>query len=146
MKKDPRVAAAELGRPTSLGKIHWYRKDRASPDLCVSPPQLRLKVEKVRVVQNWSNHRYGLNAALVNPPVRYEDIDGFLRLLSPRAPMGFRGIVLCAFGVIYSRGSAHIPPTPHFIHPECDVLLVVLSGIGACLRNESAAWSIIFGR
>ena len=33
---------------------------------------------------------------------------------------------------------------PALIHPECDMLLVMLSGAGACLRNASVAWTIVW--
>ena len=82
MKNDPHVAAAELDRLTSSGKIHWYGEDGASPDLRARPRQLIAKVDKVRAVHDLPNHRYCLNAALVKPPVRYSDVDGFLRLSS----------------------------------------------------------------
>ena len=40
------------------------------------------------MVRDWSNHKYGLNGALLNPPVKYGDMDGFLQLLSPGDCMG----------------------------------------------------------
>ena len=50
-KNDRRVAAADLGRLTLLGKIRWYSEGGSFPDLRVCPPQLILNVDKAREAQ-----------------------------------------------------------------------------------------------
>ena len=88
VREQPKVAAAELDRLASLGGIHWYEKDCAPPDLRVCPSQLIAKGDKVRAARDWSNRKYGLNGALLNPPVKNGDMGAFLRLLSPGAFSG----------------------------------------------------------
>ena len=39
-------------------------------------------------MRDWSNYKYGLNVALVNPPVKPGDAAEFLQLLSAGAFMG----------------------------------------------------------
>ena len=55
------ASASELDRLASLGKSHWYGDGSYPPDLCVYPPHLIVRSDKVRVVQDWSNYQYPLN-------------------------------------------------------------------------------------
>ena len=52
------------------------------------PLAVDCKRDKVRVVHDWRNRKYGLNEALLNPPVKYGGLDDFLQLLSPGAYVG----------------------------------------------------------
>ena len=50
----------------------------------------------VRVVRNWPDRKYGLNEALVDPPVKYGDMGEFSHPLSPGAFEG--GVLNCLQG------------------------------------------------
>ena len=39
------------------------------------------------MAHDWPNHKYRLNGAALNPPVKYGDVDDFHQLLSPSAYM-----------------------------------------------------------
>ena len=86
--EDRQKAAVELDRLAALGKIHWYEDGSYPPDLRVCPSHLIVKESKNRMVHDWSCAQYPLNAMLVNPPVEYGTMDGFLELLSSGAYMG----------------------------------------------------------
>ena len=86
--EDRQRAAVELDRLAALGKIHWYEEGSYPPDLRVCPSHLIVKGNKNRMVHDWSCAQYPLNALLVNRPVEYGAMDGFLSLLSPGAFMG----------------------------------------------------------
>ena len=107
VKNQPNSAAAEQDRLASLGKIHWYAKDCAPPDLRVCPSHLIAKGEEVRVVRDRSNRKYGLNGALINPPAKYGEMGEFSRLLSPGSFMcdvDSQGLCLLRVGVSWGFG------------------------------------------
>ena len=54
-KQQPSVAAAESERLSVLGTIHWYPRGGHPPDLRVSPSQLIVESDKVRLVDDWSD-------------------------------------------------------------------------------------------
>ena len=84
VKDRPEVAAEELDRLSSSGKTHWCGEGCAPPDSRVCPSRLIAKGGKVRVVFEGSNHKYGLNGTLLNPPAKSGDMDDFLQLLPPQ--------------------------------------------------------------
>ena len=70
-----------------MGKIHWYPRARHPPDLRVCSAQLIVKPDEARVARNWSIPAYGLNGLLIDQPVEFGDMGGFLRMLPPRRRM-----------------------------------------------------------
>ena len=60
------LPAAELVRLSGLSKIMWYPVSHVPPDLRVFPPQLIVKPEKVRMVHDGSNPKYGLHGVPLN--------------------------------------------------------------------------------
>ena len=77
VKHEPEVAAAELGRLSSLGEIHCFGEDCAPPDLRVRPSKLIATGGKVRVVGDWPNHEDGLDSALLNSPANFCGMEDF---------------------------------------------------------------------
>ena len=80
----PEGAATELDRLSDLGRIHWYPQGCRPPDLRVYPPELIVKPDKTRPVHDRPDRAYCLNSLFVNPPAESGDMDGFLRMLTPR--------------------------------------------------------------
>ena len=88
------VAAFELDRLASFGKIHWYGEGSYQPDLRVCPSHLIVKADEARVVHYWRNYQCTVNSALLCAGA----MDGLLGLLSSgnKWVKSIRSIVFCA--------------------------------------------------
>ena len=63
------MAAAESGRLYGLGKIMCFPECRAPPDLMVRPSQLIAEPVEVRMADDWSEPKNGLNVGFAKPEV-----------------------------------------------------------------------------
>ena len=81
IKEHVQVAAEEMDRLTSLGKILWYPMNSHPDDLCVCPANIVLGGKRPRIVHDWT--RAGLNQHLVIPEVNYGTMDSLVESISP---------------------------------------------------------------
>ena len=89
MDQEKRLAGgAELDRLHDLNKIFWYEENDVPDDLGICPLSVILKKDKTRVVHDWSNPKYQLNAFLENRDVDYGTLDGWVALLKKNGYMG----------------------------------------------------------
>ena len=80
----PEEAATEPDRLSALGRIHWYPQECRPLDLRACPPQLIAKPDRTRLVHDRPNRAHCLGSVVVNPPTESGDMDGCLRMLTPR--------------------------------------------------------------
>ena len=80
VREQPHIAALEIDRLTEEGRIYWYEDD-CPADLDICPSTLIVKLERSRLVHDWT--RAGLNEFLVNPPTAYDTIDTLISCLRP---------------------------------------------------------------
>ena len=74
------LAALEIDRLAEEGRVFWY-EDEVPHDLDICPSTLIVKMERSRLVHDWT--RAGLNEFLVNPPTEYDTIDTLVSALRP---------------------------------------------------------------
>ena len=84
VREQPQLAALEIYRLTEEGRIFWY-EDEVPTDLDICPSTLIVKMERSRLVHDWT--RAGLNEFLVNPPTAYDTIDVLISALRPNGFM-----------------------------------------------------------